>query len=489
MTVPQEVLNLKSTTLRKDLIDYSRPPERKRVLANNFKFSDFIEKTKAGISLGQDEIFGFVNKVTAKELPDIQTTAWLMAVRMRNEVKPLTIEETTNLTLAMAASGDILDLSEFKHVVDKHSSGGVGDKTTLVVASIVAAAGATGDLTVAKMSGRGLGITGGTLDKMEAIPDMDGKVPGLNVKLTEQEFRQQAKDIGIVVTGQTGTMAPADGILYALRDITGTVDSIPLIAASIMSKKIASGATDLVLDVKVGKGAFMKTEEDAFKLAETMVEIGRKVGINVVAEITNMDQPLGEAVGNALEVIEAIETLKNGGPEDFRTHCVETAARMIVISSEKKIGLEEATALVEKVLEDGSALDKFRQMIKAQGGNDQVIDFPELMIVEHEYPVIYEGEETIYIGDVNAETIGEAVRDLGGGRIKSKEEKINHAVGMKVKAKVGRTISKGKPLGFVYCDDPEKAKVAIQALQKAVSFSREAVEIPKITIGTYPAVI
>ncbi|MFA6080876.1 MAG: thymidine phosphorylase [Patescibacteria group bacterium] len=484
-SIRSEVLNLKSPSLRKDLIDYSRSPERKKALAAQFRFSDFIERTKAGIPLEQKEIFGFVNKVTSKEIQDVQTTAWLMAVRMRNENKPLTIEETTNLTLAMAASGDILDLSEFGHVVDKHSSGGVGDKTTLVVGPIVAACG----LTVAKMSGRGLGITGGTLDKMEAIPDMKGKVPGLNVKLTEEEFRRQAKEIGIVITGQTGTMAPADGILYALRDITGTVDSIPLIAASIMSKKIASGSTDLVLDVKVGKGAFMKTEEEALKLAKTMVEIGKKVGINVVAEITNMDQPLGEAVGNALEIVEAIRILKGEKkPDDFREHCIETASRMLIISGVAG-NMNEAYLMVMRTIDEGTALEKFKQMIKAQGGNDQVIDSPELMTIEKEYPVIYEEEESIYIADVNAETIGEAVRDLGGGRIKSKEEKINHAVGMKVKAKVGRTINYGESLGSVYCDDPAKAEAAIQSLKNAVTFSNQFVETPKITRGTYPAVI
>lgn len=481
-----EILNLKSATLRRELIDYSRSPERKKALADKFKFSSFIEKTKNGIPLGQDEIFGFVNKVTAKELQDIQTTAWLMAVRMRNEVKQLAIEETTNLTLAMAASGDILDLNEFGHVVDKHSSGGVGDKTTLVVGPIVAACG----LTVAKMSGRGLGITGGTLDKMEAIPDTKGKVPGLNVKLTEEEFRQQAKDIGIVVTGQTGEMAPADGILYALRDITGTVDSIPLIAASIMSKKIASGATDLVLDVKVGKGAFMKTEEEAFKLAETMVEIGKKVGINVVAEITNMNQPLGEAVGNALEVVEAIETLKDGGPKDFKTHCIETASRMLVISSGNKINMNQAIGMVMRVLEDGSALEKFKQMIKAQGGDERVIDEPgKYLHIAQEYKVFYEGEEYLFVGDVNAETIGKAVRDLGGGRIKSKDEEIDRSVGMRVKAKVGNSLKPGDLLGCVYSDDPEKAEIAIESLRSSVTLSNQPVDIPLITRGTYPAVI
>ena len=480
-----EVLNLESTTLRKDLIDYSRNLERKNALASQFKFSDFIEKTKAGISLGQEEIFGFVNKVTGKEFPDIQTTAWLMAVRMRNDVKPLTIEETTNLTLAMAASGDILDLAEFEHVVDKHSSGGVGDKTTLVVGPIVATCG----LTVAKMSGRGLGITGGTLDKMEAIPDRDGKVPGLNVRLTEDQFRKQAKDIGIVVTGQTGTMAPADGILYALRDITGTVDSIPLIAASIMSKKIASGATDLVLDVKVGKGAFMETEEEAFKLAETMVEIGIKAGINVVAEITNMDQPLGEAVGNALEVAEAIKTLKNGGPEDFRAHCIETASRMLMISG-KAENMELATEIVMRTLDEGTALEKFRQMVIAQGGDGRVVDEPEKYLhVAKKYEVFYEGSEYLYFENVNAKKIGEAVRDLGGGRVKSKDEEIDRSVGMMIKAKVGKTLKPRDLLGCVYSDDPEKAQIAIQSLKNSLSFSREAVNIPKITRGTYPQVI
>ena len=481
---PEIILNLRSSNLRSDLINYSRSPERKKALAEQFNFNSFIEKTKKGIILDQAEIFSFVNKVTNKEIPDIQTTAWLMAVRMRSENKPFTIDETTDLTLAMAASGDILDLSEFVHVVDKHSSGGVGDKTTLVVGPIVAACG----LTVAKMSGRGLGITGGTLDKLESVPNKNGKVPGLNVKLTEEEFRQQARDIGIVVSGQTGTMAPADGILYALRDITGTVDSIPLIAASIMSKKIASGATDLVLDVKVGKGAFMKTEEEAFELAKTMVEIGTKVGINVVAEITNMDQPLGEAVGNALEVIEAIEILKNSGPEDFKIHCIETASRMLV-NAGKSIDMSQAKQYVMQVIENGKALDKFKQMIIAQGGDGRAIGDQSILKIAKEYPVYYEGSETVYVSDVNAENIGVAVRDLGGGRKESKEEKIDYSVGMRIKAKVGKTLNTGDLIGYVYSDDSAKARIAVQTLQDSVSYSSDYIAVPEITRGTYPVAI
>jgi len=384
----------------------------------------------------------------------------------------------------MAASGDILDLSEFGHVVDKHSSGGIGDKTTLVVAPIVAACG----LTVAKMSGRGLGMTGGTLDKLESIPTPDGEVPGFNVKLTEEEFKKQAREIGIVISGQTGEMAPADGILYAIRDVTETIDSIPLIASSIMSKKIASGATDLVLDVKVGKGAFMKTPEEAFELARTMVDIGKKVGINVVAEITNMDQPLGEAAGNALEVLEAINTLEGNGPEDFTQHCIETASRMLVISGGAK-DMAEAKILVIRTIDERTALEKFRQMVKAQGGNEKVVDHPEkILTLADKFPIHYQGKIALFVSDVNAEAVGLAVKDLGGGREK-KGDRIDYSVGIKVIAKVGKTVNPGDEIAIVFSNNPINASAAIRSLNQAITITDQSVKIPPITLGTYPAEI
>ncbi|MBI5127294.1 thymidine phosphorylase [Candidatus Roizmanbacteria bacterium] len=444
-------------------------------------FGNFVEKTKRGEPLTQRELFGFVTKATYDNLPDIHLTAWLMAVTMRKPpLQPLTKEEITNLTLAMAASGDILNLDEFGIVTDKHSSGGVGDKTTLVVAPIVAATG----ITVAKMSGRGLGHTGGTLDKLESIPTPGGMVPGMRVNLSENQFKKQAEEIGIVVTGQTGTMAPADKKIYAVRDATWTVDSIPLIAASIMSKKIASGSNHLVLDVKVGEGAFMKTLEDARELAKTMVEIGEMVGMTVVAEITNMNQPLGEAVGNALEVFEAINTLKGRGPDDFREHCIETAARMILISG-KAENMDEAITIAQRTIDEGTALEKFRQMVKAQGGDERVIDDPKVLMGNVKVtPVYFEGDDG-YISNVNPMEIGLAVKKLGGGR-ELPEDNIDHSVGMIVKAKVGKPIKKGDLLGYIYSSSSQKPEEAINSLIKSVTTSSQPVEIPKVTLETYP---
>lgn len=469
--MPEVLFQLNKPGLRKKLIDYSRNTELKTKSYRDFNPRDVIRNTREGKPLLQREIFNWVNGVANNEIPEYQISAWLMAVCMRQP--SLTMEETTNLTLAMAASGDILDLDEFGIVADKHSSGGVGDKTTLVVAPIVAAVG----ITVGKMSGRGLGHTGGTLDKLESIP-------GFRVDLTEDEFLKQTKEVGIVVTGQTGELAPADGKLYALRDVTETVDSIPLIAASIMSKKIASGANHLVLDVKVGQGAFMKTIEDARELAKTMVEIGKMVGMTVVAEITNMNQPLGEAVGNSLEVLEAIKTLMGRGPEDFYQHCIETAARMILISK-KAENMNEAVIMAQRTIIEGDALEKFREMVKAQGGDESVVNDPRLVLkIAKQHPVYYEGCDG-FVNNVDPMVVGVAAMNLGGGR-KKKEDKIDYSVGIVVKVKVGNSLQKGDWIGDVYSDDPEKAEEAKLELQRAVTTSTDQVDKLPVTLETYP---
>ncbi len=469
--MPKRIIHLGQPGLRKELIKYSKNVELKTRLYSGFNPRETIRNTREGKPLSQNEILNWVNGVASNVIPDYQTSAWLMAVCMRKP--PLTMEETTNLTLAMAASGDILDLDELGIVADKHSSGGVGDKTTLVVAPIAAAYG----ITVGKMSGRGLGHTGGTLDKLESIP-------GFRVDLTKDEFLKQIKETRIVVTGQTGELAPADGKLYALRDVTETVDSIPLIAASIMSKKIASGANHLVLDVKVGQGAFMKTIKDARELARTMVEIGKIVGMTVVAEITNMNQPLGEAVGNALEVLEAVETLKGHGPEDFYEHCIETAARMILIS--KKAGsMDEAIIMAKRTIKEGGALEKFRAMVKAQGGDERVADDPLLVLkIAKQTPVYYEGGN-IFVDNVDPMAVGLAAMNLGGGREK-KEDKIDHSVGIVVKVKVGMLLKKNDLIGYVYSDDSAKIEEAKLELQKAVTTSAKPVSRLPATLETYP---
>lgn len=455
-----EILSLGSPGLRAELVNYSKNTELKIRLYKDFDPKEVIRKTRDGMSLSQTEIFNWVNGVTNNVIPDYQTSAWLMAVRMRQT--PLTMEETTNLTLAMAASGDVLDLDYMGIVADKHSSGGVGDKTTLVVAPIVAACG----IRVGKMTGRGLGHTGGTLDKLESIP-------GFRVDLNKYEFIRQTEKQGIVVTGQTSDLAPADRILYALRDVTETVDSIPLIAASIMSKKIASGSNHLVLDVKVGKGAFMKTLDEARELARTMVEIGKKAGITVVAEITDMNQPLGEAVGNSLEVLEAINTLKGHGPEDFFEHSIETAARIIYISKKAK-NMEEAAIMARRTIDEGGALEKFKLMVKVQGGDERVVDEPEKVLrIAQEHPIYYTGEDG-YVNSVDPMVVGLIAMNLGGGR-KTKEDKINHSVGVVIKTKVGKTLKEGELLGYIYTDDESRVKEASLAIQNAVSTSRDHV--------------
>jgi len=367
--------------------------------------------------------------------------------------------------MAMARSGDMLDLSQAVDIaVDKHSTGGVGDKTTLTVAPLVAACG----LPVGKMSGRGLGFSGGTIDKLEAIP-------GFQVDLSTQQFINQLKEHGIVLTGQSADLAPADGKLYALRDVTGTVQSIPLIASSVMSKKIAAGAHAIVLDVKVGQGAFMRTLEEARQLAEVMVSIGRLSGRRVIAVLSPMDQPLGNAVGNALELKEAVEMLHGVGPEDYRYHCLHLAAYMLILGGLAK-DIPEGIGMAERAINDGSGFAKFRELVLAQGGDVRVIDdlkrLPKAAFVESVY-----AENGGWASVVDAKEVGETSVALGAGR-EQKGDLIDQAVGIIVKVKVGDAVDKGQVLFEVHANDPRKLQQAKERLKNAVKIVNRPVEKP-----------
>ncbi len=412
-----------------------------------------IKKRDKG-ELTRAEIDFFVHGFTKGEIPDYQVAAWAMAVLLNG----MTPRETTDLTLAMAQTGEILDLSDVVDVVvDKHSSGGVGDKTTLAVLPIVAACG----LPCGKMSGRGLGFSGGTLDKLEAIP-------GYRVDLTTQEFKQQLKEIGIVLTGQSADLAPADGKLYALRDVTGTVQSIPLIASSIMSKKIASGANAIVLDVKTGLGAFMQTLDEARELAETMTSIGELAGRKVKTLLSDMNQPLGQAVGNALEVHEALDMLHGGGPADFREHCLEACAHMLVLGS-RAADLTSARKMAETALENGSAFEMFRKLVAAQGGDVSFVDDPQKM-AKARFVESVPSPESGYLSQIHARLIGEAAVELGAGRAK-KGDAVDHAVGFIILRKVGEQITAGEPLFVVHANDEARLAAAKTAVLAAHQFS------------------
>ena len=420
---------------------------------------DLIVKKRDGLELTPDEIRFFVQGFTRGDIPDYQVAAWAMAVLLRG----MTAGETHALTLALADSGERLDLTGVVPLaVDKHSTGGVGDKTTLVVEPIVAACG----VPVGKMSGRGLGFSGGTLDKMESIP-------GFRVDLTTQQFLDQLRTVGLVLSGQTAELAPADGKLYALRDVTGTVPSIPLIASSVMSKKIASGAQAIVLDVKVGVGAFMPTVAEATKLARRMVEIGRLAGRKVVALISDMNQPLGHAVGNALEVREAIDTLAGGGPPDFREHCLHVAAHMLVLAG-RAPSLRAARALAETSLDSGAARKKFRALVAAQGGDAAVIDeparLPKAPLIE-----LVRCEKGGYLAQADARVIGMTAVALGAGRAR-KGDPIDPAVGIVVHAKVGDRLRAGSPLYTLHANDEEHVRAARQQVAPAFKLTSRAVQ-------------
>ena len=415
---------------------------------------DIIVKKREKGELTREEIEFFINGFVDGGVPDYQASAFAMAVLLNG----MTPHETTDLTIAMAHSGQTLDLRDVVDIaVDKHSSGGVGDKTSLAVLPIVAACG----LPVGKMSGRGLGFSGGTLDKLESIP-------GYRVDLSTDEFKKQLKEKGIVLTGQSLDLAPADGKLYALRDVTGTVPSIPLIASSIMCKKIAAGAHAILLDVKAGLGAFMETLEDARVLANLMVDIGKLAGREVVALLSDMNQPLGSAVGNSLEVIEAIETLHGGGPEDFREHCYHVSAHMLVLGKRAR-NLAEGRAMAEKAIADGSAFEKFRVLVQAQGGDvayvDDVSRFPKAKCVD-----IVKAPRNGSISQIHARNVGEASVILGAGRAK-KSDAIDHAVGLLIHKKVGDRVESGEPLFTIYANDESKLAEARQMTLTAYFFS------------------
>jgi pyrimidine-nucleoside phosphorylase len=420
---------------------------------------DIIIKKRDKGELTLAEIEFFIKSFISGEVTDYQASALLMAIVLNG----MTPRETTDLTLAMANSGHMLDLSDVVDLaVDKHSSGGVGDKTSLAVLPIVAACG----LPVGKMSGRGLGFSGGTLDKLESIP-------GYRVDLTTEEFKHQLKEKGIVLTGQSLDLAPADGKLYALRDVTGTVQSIPLIASSIMCKKLAAGAQAILLDVKTGLGAFMETLEDARQLANMMVDIGQLAGREVVALLSDMNQPLGHAVGNSLEVIEAVETLKDNGPEDFLEHCLHVSAHMLVLGKRAK-SLEDGRAMAEKSIADGSAFEKLRVLVQAQEGDVSYVDdtskFPHAAYIEEA-----KSPQSGYLAQIQARTVGEAAVALGAGRAR-KSDPIDHAVGVVIHHKVGDQVEKGEPLFTIYANDEEKLEAAREAILSAHAFSEESAE-------------
>jgi len=420
---------------------------------------DLIVEKRDGGTHTREELEFFIEGYVSEQIPDYQASAWCMAVYFQG----MTPRETADLTDVMAHSGETLDLHDVApFIVDKHSSGGVGDKTSLAVGPIVAATG----LPVGKMSGRGLAHTGGTLDKLESFR-------GWRAELTFEEFKRQLREVGLVIAGPTHDLAPADKKLYALRDVTGTVPSIPLIASSIMSKKIATGSDAIVLDVKVGKGAFMKTVEDAHTLAQLMVDIGAHLGRRMAAVISDMNQPLGRAVGNALEVKEAIDTLHGQGPDDF-TELVHTVAGEMIRLGGKAATREEARALVDRVVSDGSAFEKFRQFVVAQGGDPAQVDNPDLLptarIVE---PLLSPSDG--YVADIDALEVGLVTMVLGGGREK-KGDPIDHAVGVALHKKVGDRVRAGEPLCDIHANDETRLAEARKRLLRAFRVRSEAVQ-------------
>lgn len=422
---------------------------------------DVIIKKRDKQPLTKSEIDFLIAGYARDEVPDYQMSAWAMAVLLNG----MTVQEITDLTMAMAHSGEVLDLREIgKLVVDKHSTGGVGDKTTLSVAPMVAACG----LPVGKMSGRGLGFSGGTIDKLESIP-------GFRSNLSTDEFINQLKQIGIVLTGQSADLAPADGKLYALRDVTGTVPSIPLIASSVMSKKIAGGANAIVLDVKVGKGAFMQTLDEARELANVMVSIGNLSGRRVIAVLSPMDQPLGEAVGNALELKEAVELLRGKAPKDYRYHCMHLAAYMLILGK-MAASMQEALAMTEATIADGSAMIKLEELVAAQSGDVSYVRELDRLPKARIHTTIT-ASKSGWVRTVDAKEVGESSVMLGAGRSK-KDDKIDFGVGILVKVKIGDIVAEKQPLFEVHANDEEKLNQVLEKLRNAVEIVDEPVEAP-----------
>lgn len=424
---------------------------------------ELIAKKRDGQSLTSDEIAWLIAGYAGGAVPDYQMAAWAMAVLLRG----MDDRETADLTMAMARSGDMLDLHDLAPLtVDKHSTGGVGDKTTLVLAPLVAAVG----LPVAKMSGRGLGFSGGTVDKLESIP-------GFRTDLNAEEFRQAVHEVGLVVAAQSGDLAPADKKLYALRDVTATVESIPLIAASVMSKKLAAGADCIVLDVKYGRGAFMPTLDDARRLAGRMVAIGTHSGRRVAAVLSSMQQPLGFAIGNALEVREAMDALRGGGPADLVELCLTLGARLVLLAGLRS-NEAEARALLGEALERGAAWEKFQQMVANQGGDLEAIENPELLPVAP-YQIDLPAPQAGYVAAIDGQTLGLVVNDLGGGRAR-KEDSIDPAVGLVLQAKVGDPVYVGQPLLSIHASRADDAERVAGRLLAAYTIGPEPVQPPPL---------
>lgn len=415
---------------------------------------DIILKKRRGFQLTTEEINFFVNGFNNNEIPDYQVSSLMMAIFF----KGMNERETADLTMAMANSGEILDLSAIDGIkVDKHSTGGVGDSVTLVLAPLVASLG----IPVAKMSGRGLGHTGGTIDKLETFK-------GFSVELDNDTFINNVNNIKIAIAGQTKSLAPADKKLYALRDVTATVDNISLIASSIMSKKIASGADAIVLDVKVGDGAFMKNLQDAKALAKEMVTIGEQLGRRTVAIISNMDQPLGFAIGNALEVKEAIDTLKGNGPKDLEELVLEIGSQMVILSKKAK-SVEEAKKLLRENLTNGKALNKLKELVEAQGGDSSIIDNEELM-PKSKYQLSITSDREGYVSKICSEEVGLLAMELGAGR-KTKDSIIDLSVGIVLKKKIGDKVEKGEELATIYCNNEKDGSSVLNKLKDVIVVS------------------
>jgi pyrimidine-nucleoside phosphorylase len=418
--------------------------------ARTFRAIDVIRKKRDGGELSREQIASMVNAYTAGDIPDYQVSAWLMAVVLRG----MTRAETAALTDSMLHSGEVLDLSSLPaKKVDKHSTGGVGDKTSLVLAPLAAAAG----VTVPMISGRGLGHTGGTLDKLESIP-------GFNVNLSVAQFRSVLETCGCAMIGQTAEIAPADRKLYALRDVTGTVESPYLICASIMSKKLAEGIDGLVLDVKTGSGAFMKSEKDAVFLADLMVETGERMGKQVVALITDMDQPLGNMIGNALEVVEVVDVLRGKGPEDLRALCFELAGWMLHLGGVTN-SVAEGKKQSEKLIASGAAFDKFRRMVELQGGDPRTIDDPT-KLPQARHTMTLPSSRNGYLASLQCEQVGTACVILGGGR-ERKEDSVDPSVGIVLHKKVGDSVSAGEPLATIHHNSETLAARAFELLEQS----------------------
>ena len=429
------------------------------------RFVDLIQKKKNGETLTKEEIDFMITDYVAGKIPDYQMSAMLMAIYFND----MENEELAAFTLAMRDSGDLVDLSPIEGIkVDKHSTGGVGDKTTLIVGPIVAACG----VPVAKMSGRGLGFTGGTLDKLESIS-------GFRIDLSAAEFFETVKKTGISVIGQTGNLAPADKLLYALRDVTATVDSIPLIAASVMSKKLAAGSDKIVLDVTTGSGAFMKNTRDAKKLAKHMVAIGNHAGKETVAILTGMEEPLGFAIGNNMEVKEAIEVLKGDGPEDVKEVSVALAGMMLSLGLEN-VSHSQGKRMAKKVLSSGQAFEKFKEMVQAQGGDIRYVEHPEFFERD-----AFEGEvlaaEDGFLSGMDTEKIGVAAGLLGAGR-ETKDSVIDMSAGIYLEKKIGDTVKKGEPIAICYAGTKEKLNRGMAMFESSIRYSKEAPRIPKLIV-------